>query len=168
MTNLFNSLISLVICIFFLFLGIIAVMLPWWTPVRQGLAQFILDNPLALFFFGLAFLIVGGGIAAHIIVNSRRKYYTLHGKNLTVSVDENLIQNYLNVYWKELFPSYDVPSRLTLKPHKIEIFTEFPYVPEEEHQALLTRIHRDLENMFSSLIEFDGEITLTASFENKK
>lgn len=143
-------------------------MLPWWTPVRQGAAQFILNNPMALFFFGLAFLIVGGGIAANIILTSRRRYYTLEGKNVHISVDQNLIQSYLDAYWKELFPSLEIPSRLTIHQDKIEIMTEFPFIPEEEHQALLTRIHRDLENMFSSLIEFDGEIILTASFESKK
>ncbi len=164
MHNLFFSLISFIIAIFFVLLGIISVMIPWSEEVRYGLVRFILEDALAISLFGCAFIVVGLAIAVNILLNSRRKYYHLRSGCNAIGIDENVIQQYLTVYWQQLFPDHDIPYRLTIKHNKIHINVDLPHLPLQEQRQLLERIKQDLQQLFTGKLGYQEEFYLTASF----
>jgi hypothetical protein len=167
MRNLFYSLISLIIAIFFIVVGIICVIIPWSPDVQTGIIQFILNESIALSLFGLTVIVIGLAIVANIWVNSRKRHYYIRSKDNTVAADEVLVQQYLNIYWKQLFPEHDIPSRLTLKKNKIHVAVDLPYIPLPEQRNLLERIKQELSSVFTKALGYQDEFFLSATFQRQ-
>lgn len=164
-SNLFYSLINLAIAIFFLMLGLVAILLPWSPMVRTDLIQFILEDSIAIFLFGFVFLIVGLAIVIYTLLSTRRSYYRLKGGPQSVQIDEQVIQDYLDSYWKQLFPQTIVPNRLQIKKNKIHLIADLPYVPPSEQRNVLDRINNDLTDLFGSFLGYREPFYLSASFQ---
>lgn len=167
MSNLFYSLISLVVALFFMLIGIVGIMIPWSMDVRNLLTKFIFEDSLAISLFGFAFFIIGLAIVTNIILSTKRRSYKISSQNATTTVDEAVIQQYLNTYWKQLFPKNDIPCHLSLKNNKIHIAVDLPYLPIQEQKPLLERIRKDLIGIFAQVIGYRDEFFLSASFQAK-
>jgi hypothetical protein len=167
MNNLFYSLITFVIAIFFIMLGMVSMMIPWFSGVRTDLIQFILEDSLTISLFGLGFLIIGLAIATNVILSMKRRHYYIRSDNRTVSVDETIIEEYLNSYWKQLFPDREIPCHLVLKKNVIYIHTDLPHLPNSQQKLLLDRIKTDLRNMFAKFLGYHREFHLYASFQSE-
>jgi len=165
MSHLFYSFVNLIIALFFICTGIVVVALPWSPEIRESLIQFILKDSLVLSFFGLAFIVVGLALFMNILLSARRRYYYVKSSEKDIAVDEAVIQQYLNQYWKQLFPNQDIPNRAFLKKNQIYISADLPHVPHSEQGPLLERIKQDLENIFGSILEYNQEFHLTISFQ---
>ena len=140
MNKLFYSLMSFIIALFFLMLGIYCLMIPWSASIRTNLVQFILEYSTTIFLFGIGFVTIGLAFIIHIAFSTKTHYYRLRftGPN-PIWIHESLIQDYLNTYWKHLFPKSVVPNRLTMKKNKIHLIADLPYIPLPEHKDLLER-----------------------------
>ena len=151
-------------------LGLVAVLVPWSPEVRSDIIQFILEDSIAIFLFGFVFIVVGLAIVISIILGTRRSYYRLKGGLQSVMIDEKVIQDYLDTYWKELFPKATVPNRLQIKKNKIHLTADLPFVPQNEQKAVLERIRNDLTEIFNSFLGYQEPFYLAASFqpEHKK
>src|SRR5262245_47693607 len=114
MRNVFYSLLSLIVALFFILLGIIGILLPWSTTVRDDLIQFLINDSLAISLFCFVLMMIGLGIVIHIAMSARHSYYYIKSKGNPTWVDENIIQDYLETYWKQLFPKAHVINRLML------------------------------------------------------
>lgn len=167
MNNLFHSLISLIAAIFFIMLGFVGIMIPWSPGMRMEIIQFILEYPWAIFIFGIALVVAGLAIACYILLHARRRYYYIHSGPHRAAVDEAVIQQYLNIYWKQLFPNSDIPNRLTLKNNQIHITVDLPFLPPAQQQLLMERIKHDLRGTFSKLLGYDNGFSLSASFQKE-
>lgn len=166
--NLFYSLISFVIALFFMLIGIVGVLIPWSINVRTLLTQFIFEDSLAISLFGFSFLVIGAAIAINLFLNKSNRYYKISSKNATTTVDEAVILEYLNTYWKRLLPENDIPCHLTIKDNKIHIAVDFPYIPLPEQKTLLERIRKDLAGIFAKILGYNDEFFLHASFQSEK
>jgi hypothetical protein len=164
-SNLFYSLINIAIAIFFLVLGLVAIMLPWSPMVRTDVIQFILEDSIAIFLFGFVFLIIGLVLVIYTLLSTRRSYYRLKGGPQSILIDEQVVQDYLDSYWKHLFPQAVVPNRLQIKKNKIHLVADLPYVPAAEQKQLLESIKADLTEMFSSFLGYKEPFYLSASFQ---
>lgn len=167
MSALFYSLISFVVAIFFIMIGIICMMLPWSEAVRTDLVQFILEDSLVISLFGIGSLIIGLAIVVNIILGSRRHYYHVKSGSKSVTVDETLIQQYLNTYWGELFPNCSVPNKFSLKSNKIYVAADLPYLPVKEQKALIERVKTDLQDIFKRILGYQNEFHLSISFQSE-
>lgn len=168
MFNLLYYLIVFVIAIFFVILGLIAAILPWSTGLRTDIVEFILANSIAISLFGFGFMIIGGIMILNLILNARRKYYHARvGSNL-VTIDEAVIQRYLQAYWERLFPNKEVPTRLVIKKNKIKITADLPYTPQNEQEEFITQVKQDLREIFTKILGYPNEFVLSLSFQSKK
>lgn len=167
MNNLFYSLISLTIALFFLTVGVMCMMLPWSPMVRSDLIQFILEDSIAISLFGFAFLIVGLAVIINIAFSTKHSYYRVRSGPQSISIDEDIIQDYLNVYWKNLFPKSTVPNRLSIKKNKIHLVADLPYIPLREQKPLLEKIKSELSELFSSTLGYQDTFYLSASFQSE-
>jgi hypothetical protein len=168
MNNLFHSLIIFIAALFFIMLGIVGIMIPWSSGMRMEIIQFILEYPLAILLFGVALVVAGLAIAFYILFHARRRYYYIYSGSHTAAVDEAVVQQYLNTYWKQLFPNRDIPNRLTIKNNKIHITVDLPFLPPHQQQLLLERIKQDLRGTFAKLLGYHNGFSLSASFQKEQ
>lgn len=167
MSNLFYSLISFVIALFFMLIGVVGVMIPWSLDVRTLLTRFIFEDSLAISLFGFAFFVIGAAMLINFLLSTKRRYYKISSQNSSATVDEAVIQEYLNTYWKQLFPKNDIPCHLTLKKNRIHISVDLPFLPIQEQKPLLERIRKDLIGIFAQVLGYSDEFFLTASFQTR-
>lgn len=168
MNHIFFSLISLFVALFFTLLGIVAVIIPWSPAMRGELIRFILDESVAISLFGIAFLAIGLSALVNIYLNSKRCYYYVKSKDASVVVDEGLLYQYLNIYWKQMFPKTEIPCQVFVRNNKIHISVDLPYLPTAEQKPLLERIKQDLESSFKKNLGYQDEFYLTATFPSEK
>ncbi len=159
--------ISSFTALFFILLGLVGIIIPWSPSIRTNFVQFILNESLLLSLFGLISIFIGLAIAASLLINAKRKYYYIRSGEHAISVDEAVIQQYLDVYWKELFPGSDIASRLVLKNNKIHISVDLPTLPIGRQQLILEKIKQDLRSKFADLLGYHNEFFLTSSFHPK-
>jgi hypothetical protein len=168
MNNLFYSLISLAIALFFLTLGIMCMMLPWSPIVRSDLIQFILEDSIAISLFGFGFAIVALALIINIGFSTRYNYYKVRSEPNAISIDETIIQEYLNTYWKTLFPQSTIPSRLKIKKNRIYIIADLPYIPLQEQKQFLEKVKAELNDLFSTILGYRDVFYLSASFQTEQ
>lgn len=165
MTNFFNSLITFFIALFFILLGFIGILLPWFPSMQKLVLTFLFDYSMLTFLFGLSFLAIGIAVALNILSHGRRRYYQFKVEGNSVSVDTGLLQNYLQKYLQELFPGKDLPCQLQIKKNKIHVTIDFPFMEQPEQETLLPQLRNELRELFSSLIGYEHEFYLSASFQ---
>jgi hypothetical protein len=168
MQNFFYSLISFITAIFFIMLGVLCVLLPWFPGMRTDLIQFLSENAVALVLFGLGFIAVGIATVVNVIMTSRRNYFQFKIGVHPVNVDEELVEQYLLSYWKEVFPEDDIPSRLVIKNNQLYVSADLPYVPQPQQNDVLDRIKTDLRDIFGRYLGYDQQFYLSASFQPEK
>lgn len=166
MSNLFYSLISFVIALFFMLIGIVGILIPWSINIRTLLTQFIFEDALAISLFGFTFFVIGLAIVTYVLLNAKRHHYKISSEKGSTTVDDAVIQEYLSSYWKQLFPKNDIPCHLILKENKIHIAVDLPYLPIQEQKPLLEKIRKDLIGIFAKVLGYKDEFFLSASFES--
>lgn len=167
MNHFFYSIINILNALFFILIGMVGILIPWSIHVRTLLTQFIFEDYLAISLFGFAFFIIGIAIFINILMNTKKNYYRINSSKTTTTVDEAVIQGYLNTYWKQLFPESEIPYHLQIKNNKIHIAVDLPYFPINEQKSLLERIRTDLIGIFSKVLGYQEEFLLSASFQTK-
>src|SRR5690242_535734 len=120
-TQLLYSFISVIIALFFVFIGIISLMLPWFPGVRMTLSTFIMEDSITIFLFGSCLLLIGIAFIAGTIWGSRRRYYRLKAGPYSVQISEAIFLDYLESYWKQIFPNAQIPCTVKLARNKIKI-----------------------------------------------
>lgn len=161
------SLISFAIAIFFIMLGALSVMVPWSATIRTDLIQFLLENSIAIALFGFGFIIIGFTMVIILILSFKKHHYHIRSGTHSVAVDEALIQQYLQSYWKQNYPDEEIPTRLTLKKNRIHIFADLPYAPPPEQKACIQQIQQDLRDIFSRILGYTNEFVLSITFPKK-
>jgi hypothetical protein len=165
MRHFFYSLISFIVALFFILLGIVGILLPWAPGVKSSIVNFIQEDGLFIFLFGLGLTIIGAAIATYIILSTRKRYYEIRsGDNLT-TIDESLFQDYLNTYWKQLFPKFEIPNRVILKKNLIHVSADLPYIPDSQQKVLIERIEKDLNDIFNRILGRRHEYVISISFQ---
>lgn len=165
-SRFFYHMSSLVLSVFLLVIGVLAMGLAWSAAVRTEAITFILEQRWSLFAIGLILLIAGVTLIAYVLKDSRRRYvYVKTGPNACV-LDESFIKQYLDVYWKQLFPTQDISYDLNIKKNKIKIYAHFPPLPMDEQKRFVDKQRRELSNIFSRILGYPHDITLGASFKD--
>jgi hypothetical protein len=162
------SLVSFIVGIFFVLLGIICLILPWSAIIRTDMIEFILENSIAISLFGFGFIVIGITIVLNLYIGSKRSTYYVRAGNRSIAIDEEIIQQYLDTYWKQIFPHQDVPTRLILKKNKIRVIADLPQTPFSEQKRFVERIQHDLEDIFSGVLGYSHEFILNLSFQQQK
>ena len=162
--KLFYSLINLIVGLFFVLLGLIGLLALWLENVREILIRLIQENAIFVTIFSLGLFLIGIAIVVQVILSTRHQHYKIVGGRHLASVDEHVLQGYLDVYWKQLFPKKGVPNQAQWKNNRIFISAELPYFPSEEQKSLLTKIDTDIGRMLENAFGYKKEFSLQISF----
>lgn len=163
----FSLAISLILGAFCCLIGAFCVTLPWSPFLQQSLIDLILKHTLILSLFGLGLVLIGLSIVIYAVFNLRHRYAYIKLGNTSISVDENLIEQYLQEYWKTNFPHYPIPFYLSIAKKSIQIVADLPPVPEEEQDRFLDKIRDDFNHLFSKILGYSNEIHFIAHFQNE-
>ncbi len=111
---------------------------------------------------------IGLSLVTYSILSTKRRYVYVKTGNKSVTLDENVIQHYLDTYWIEEFPNSQIPSTFKVKKNTIQILADFPFLPQQEHHAFLEKIKTDFSDIFGRILGYPHEIQLIASFQSKQ
>lgn len=160
----FYLLVSFLLAFFFFLLGAFTTALPWSPYLQEGLINFISTNTWLLSVFGPAFALIGLSLFFYAFLGAKKRYAYIQTGEKSTTIDEVVIQHYLESYWQEQFPKAYVPSQLTIKKHSIQIIADLPYLPKQEQKAFLDRVRQDFGDLFGRHLGCQHTIHLLASF----
>jgi hypothetical protein len=149
---------------FFFILGILGIVLPWAPKLRQSTAQFFLDNTLILSLFGLGLLLIGLSIIIYALLNTRKRYLFIRTGKQSVAINKMILQQYLEAYWQQNFPSHQVCFEVNIKKEAIQIIAELPFIPTSEQKDFLEQVKQDLGTLFGQTLGYEKDVHLFASF----
>lgn len=165
MNPLFQTIINIILAFFFMTLGIFGLIIPLDSTTRTAAVEFIFGNSIAIMIFGFAFFSIGLAITISLFFNFKKKHYHVHSRRYVI-IDEAIIQNYINSYWRQTYPAYDIDSHLTIKKNKIYLFVDFPYISKEQHKNFLENIRADLSDQFARILGYQDDFHLFISFRS--
>lgn len=155
---------GIILAAFFVLLGLISLIFPWSASIRTQVVGFLLSNSLILTLIGLSFLMIGLGVILQMLNGLKRRYVVLKEKGPKTEISEEVFEDYIKLYFNELFPKTNVPLRVQLKKKKAKVIADLPYIHEEEQEPLLNRIEDDLTDIFRELIGWRHDLLLAISF----
>jgi hypothetical protein len=164
----FHLAISFIIGSFFFIMGAFGIILPWSPFLQKVSTQFILEHTLILSLFGIGFVLIGLSIVIYTLINTRHRYVHIRIGENTVSIDEQVIRQYLETYWLEHFPKLHIPFHLSLKKQSLQIIVDLPPLPLAEQKIFLERVKHDFSDLFGRLLGYPYDVHLIASFESDK
>ncbi|HRD55295.1 MAG TPA: hypothetical protein PLC42_02750 [Parachlamydiaceae bacterium] len=155
---------SFIVGIFSICLGFLCFFVPSSEERLEKLTLFITQNPWFSYVFGIFFLTVGIAILMNVRLGAKKQYYRIKAGNRVTILDEKIFEQYLNTYWKELFPKNEVLSRASIKKNKLHITADLPHVPILEQKELLKQIESDLNDILIKYLGYHQEYILSVSF----
>ena len=159
-----KALYGIILALFFILLGVMGIILPWSTNIRTEVVDFLLSNTVLLTLFGFAFLTLGLGVIFQMIHGLKRKYVTIKTDGPKTKLSEEVFEDYLKLYFEEIFPKTEVPCRVTLKRKKAKVMADLPFVAESEQEPLIRKIEEDLSDIFRELVGWRHELLFAVSF----
>ncbi len=160
--------ISFILGAFFFIFGAFGIILPWSPFLQTVTIQLIIENTLMLSLFGLGFVLIGISIVIYALLNSRHRYIHIRTGGQAITLDENIIQQYVEAYWQGHFPNIHVPFHLTFKRHSIQIVADLPALPLSEQKIFLVRLKHDFSDLFGRILGYPYDVHLIASFQTEK
>ncbi|MBS4170801.1 Uncharacterized protein NEOC95_001537 [Neochlamydia sp. AcF95] len=168
MNQFFYPLLTFAISLFFIVLGLLSILVQASQHVRSEFVAFIERDQLFLSLFGIGCLAIGVAIIFYLRTNLKKSYLKINSKdNHAYFLDENIFQEYMHDYWKQLFPKEEVPSSILIKKNKVVITADLPYIPSAKQKALMARINDDVKEMLVRLLGYQQEYVLSLSFQKE-
>lgn len=162
------SLITFAVSLFFILLGLIAILFPISSTIREAVLTFVLEESWTLAVFGLGFFLTGIALAAQILFSSKKQTIAIGTTTHPVEISEAVVHDYLKHYWETLFPEDEVPCRIAIKKNKILVSADLPFCEAGEQKALIKKMDSDLGNLMRDFLGLTKSLHLTISFAKTK
>ena len=145
--------------------GAFCFLLPWSPLMQNGLLSFIREHPLLFSLAGFIILGIGIGFILRSKVQAKQKFVMLRIGNRSISMTPDVVEYYLNRYWKEKFPQLTVLNQLAVDQDIIKIESQIPFIPKNERPQLLKESQFELQDLFQSVLGYTQEVHLAIHFE---
>ncbi|MCE2982426.1 MAG: hypothetical protein LW832_02555 [Parachlamydia sp.] len=159
----FKSLLISLLGLFLLYLGCLSLGLSWSPSLQEAAIVFLTDS-YRVVIVGVGLIFLGLLCLLYAWLAAKRRYAFIKTGPFSVAVDEELLHQSLESYWKEHFP-YLIPFTLHIKKKAISIIAHFPTLPEEEQQIILKKVSDDFEKLFARTLGIPHEIQFFANFQ---
>ena len=157
--------INFILGAFFFIAGFFAILLPWSEFLQNATIHFIMEKSLILSLFGWGFVLIGLSVIINAYISSKRRLAYIKSGGHAVALNENLIEQYLEAYWKEHFPHLQIPFFLTIKKRSLLIEVDLPYMALKDQNLFLEKVQNDFNEIFAGLLGYPHEVDLIASFK---
>jgi len=158
--NLYQGLIAL----FFIFLGLVAIILPWYMPLQEFIQEAIVEYPQSLLIIGIVLFTIGMGIILYLSMSSKKQHLKFVSGKFATTIDQGIVEDYLRIYWNKLYPNEEILSRAEIKKETIYLYAELPKPPEEHEKALITQIEEDITEQFFTTLGYRNPVHFSITF----
>ena len=110
--------VSFILGAFFCLVGVAGLILPWSVTLQKALINLIFEHTLILSLFGLGGILIGLSLITYATFNSGRHFAFVKIGSRSIAIDENLVEQYLQNYWKKNFPSTSIPFYFSIKKNE--------------------------------------------------
>lgn len=162
--NVLFSAVHFFVCVILLALGGSLVAVAKIDHLKILISSVVFEKASTLANAGYLVLAGAGILFFCLSLMHRGRSYSFKMKNNKVSMGKSLIQNYVEAYWKTLFPDTKlIPEVLIYHRNKIEVFAQLPDLKEEEQTQLLEKIENELGELFAEKLGYEKDFQLTIS-----
>jgi uncharacterized protein YjeT (DUF2065 family) len=163
---LYRALTTFLLAAFFIAVGIIGMLAPWWLNFRKAIMAVLEQGGVTLSLFGMVFALIGIGLLMLLSSRFQQKSYYIRSGPYSVSVDPNVLQNTLQAYCQERFPGYQVASQAHISNDKLSIAMQLPRIPKESHKHTLNQIEKELREVLVNVFGYRKRFDLIVNFED--
>lgn len=153
-----------VIGAFLLLAGAFSLVAPWSKTIREEIIYTLLEDRVFASLLGVGMLLIGSAVLIYSYSDIIRKEIVIQVGKFPISIDPELLQQYLQIYWQEHFPQQAVPFSLKIKRKAIHVKAHLPFMPETEQKLFLERVQNDFCDLFSRVLGCPQEVRLIATF----
>jgi hypothetical protein len=160
--NLIFSAAQFLFAVLIMLLGGLFIGLQRASHLRFSIAEFFAQSTFQFSFIGYAFLGCGLLLLTVYYAMHRGVYYKLCMGKKEVWIDPTVIRSHVKEYWQRIFPNDDVAVEVDLsKEQQIELFVEFPPIPEEKQLAALKQAENELGAILKKQFGYEKEFLLS-------
>ena len=162
--NILFSAVHFFVIFIILSLGGFLLVLPYAESFRYHLIHYIYERPDL--FKLLGGVIMGSGFLLFLgfYFLNRRRFLTIKMGPASTLIDEKVVQDYVQEYWKEKYPAQEAPLDVIVQKGGIlEIIIPKPRDWEGEIGESLLRLQDDLGDRLARCLGYDREFYLTLS-----
>lgn len=159
---------SVLVALFFILFGVICLIFPWSEAMKSAVMDFIQHSSIAIAWMGLVVLTIGVVRLIYVALGMKPAYYRVKTDAKAIWIDEAIIQEYADNYWRSQFPAGTVANRVAVKKNKIFLSADLPYVPSQEQKAMLHKFQKDLADLLSLILGYKHSFTLSVTFQPKR
>ncbi len=156
--HLLFSAVQFMFVVLLLLVGGMFIGLDYAPHLRSSISNFFANHGSGFLFIGLTLLCCGVLLLIGFYSMNRGAYFTL---TMQAKVDPKIFESYIQHYWDELFPQAKLATHIILHPsQQLEIFAEIPPLQEDEQEAILEKINRDLSRILSQRLGYTSTYQL--------
>lgn len=167
----FNRFLTLffasIAALFFLLLGILALLLPWSNSVVEITLSSMREYRWIFTLFGASLVLVGIALIGQIYLASQKKYLTIKTGDNPVFASDSVVRDSLHAYWENLFPEQEIPCRVDIKKNRIFLYVDLPYYPQDKRADFLKKVERELSILLKELFAYTKSLHLKISFDRE-
>ncbi len=164
-STVLQSVFNLLFASFLILGGLSLLLIPILNGFRRALIKLLTASPYWIGVVGAIVFLVGVLLLVSHLTMNRRRYYQLRMGDRPVTVDNAVVEVYLQQYWENMFTGQEVSSQVTIHKDRIEVSADLPAVPFSEQKALLERIEQELVELFEKVLGYRREFLLSVSFQ---
>jgi hypothetical protein len=168
MRNPLLSTVQFLFVVAILLLGGFLMVLPSAPAIRFRLAQTLTDNSFTLFAWGLLVFTLGFLLLASFYVIDRKQFLQVKmgGVERHTIIEEGLIKDYIENYWSALFPNSPTKCLVIVHPdQKLELIVNLPTMSDQECQAVLKRIEKEVSHLLAHKLGYLNDFILTLTLK---
>lgn len=162
--RLFSLTINLILAAFLLLVGLYSLLLPWSFFLQTQIIHLILNETLIFSLFGLGLTLMGVSLIMYTVIQLRRRYIPIRVGHQAITIDQTLVQQYIDHYWQQRLSGQQITSEVAIKKQAIYITTTIPSSPELEPN-FIEQTKQELIDLFGRLIGYPHEVFLTIDFQ---
>jgi len=162
--NILFSAVHFFVTLLVMSLGGLCLALPYAETFRFHLTHYIYEKPELFLIIGGVTLSFGALLFIGFYLLNRRRFLTVKMEPAATLVDETIVQDYVQEYWKERHPAEETPVDVVVqKGEVLEIIVPAPKDWEGEVEEHLLNLQNDLGDRLSRRLGYYREFYLTLS-----
>lgn len=168
MTRSANYFIYALLALFFTLLGVFALLFPMSQVFKEHFIAFVLEESWEFYLLGIVFLVIGLWILGSLILRLKKRLYLIRGGHFKIQLGERIFRDHLDRYWMRRFSRSGAVREVLFKKNRIVVTADIPLVPEHEKQAFIQTLQKDLEDLFSRVLGYQGVLDLNLYFGSRQ
>ncbi|MCB1134801.1 MAG: hypothetical protein KDK78_00925 [Chlamydiia bacterium] len=146
--------------------GIVLTAAPWTPELHRALLRMLQEQPFSVSLLGLGLFAIGILLLSAFLSDYRKTYVHLDMGRLQVSIDETLIQRYVERFWNEEMPNYPAHCDVRVQDDILSISADLATREEDFPKHSLDEIDTKLSELLKQTCGYSGRYHLAMRFED--